>query len=93
MSTSNLHPRTGRGILSLFVAVASAAGFTGLEAQASLGVPYIGSNHVSFYSTELTSDGIGVGSSKLYGGRYGHRFGDAQATHRFSVLVQVAAKD
>jgi len=73
--------------------VSSAAAVAGLEAQSALGVPYIGSNHLSFYATELTSDGFGVAGSKLYGGRYGHRFGDEQATTRFSFLVQVAAKD
>jgi hypothetical protein len=93
MSTRNIHPHRRRGIVLLLAAIAAATGVTDVGAQASLGVPYIGNNHVSFYSTELTSDGVGVGSSKLYGGRYGHRFGGEASTHRFSILVQVAAKD
>ncbi len=75
------------------LAVGLGAGAAGLAAQAPLGVPYIGDNHLSFYSTELTTDGIGTGTSSLYGGRYGHRFGQAEDATRFSLLGQVAGRE
>lgn len=63
------------------------------SAQAPLGIPYIGDNHLSFYSTELTTDGVGVGTSVLYGGRYGHRFGSAADATRFSLVAQGAFRN
>ena len=62
------------------------------SAQSTLGVPFIGDNHLSFYSTELTSDGIGASMSTLYGGRYAHRFGSDDARSRFSLSLQGAGR-
>ncbi len=62
------------------------------HAQAALGVPFIGNNHLSFYSTQLTTDGIGTSTSTLYGGRYGHRFGGSDAQSRIAFNVQAAAR-
>jgi hypothetical protein len=61
-------------------------------AQSALGAPFIGRNHLSFYATELSDDGIGSASSTLYGGRYARRFGRDDAATRFSFMVQGAAR-
>lgn len=87
-------PRPGTALLAgLLLAVGLGAGASAAAAQAPLGVPYIGNNHLSFYSTELTTDGIGTGTSSLFGGRYGHQFGHAGDATRFSLLGQVAARE
>ena len=67
------------------------AGRSEVAAQAPLGVPFIGDNHLSFYTTELTTDGVTAGMSTLYGGRYAHRFGEPASRTRLSVAVQGAA--
>ena len=79
--------------IALFAALGVTGATTAVAAQAPLGVPYIGDNHLSFYSTELTTDGIGTGTSTLYGGRYGHQFGNAEDETRFSLLGQLAVRD
>jgi hypothetical protein len=79
--------------VALLAALGLGVGAAGLAAQAPLGVPYIGNNHLSFYTTELTTDGLGPGTSSLYGGRYGHQFGQAEDDTRFSLLGQVAARE
>jgi len=61
-------------------------------AQSTLGVPFLGRNHLSFYATELSDDGIGAASSALYGGRYARLFGSDDATTRFSFMVQGAGR-
>lgn len=101
MSTQKVHGRVakhtlrnrmmvGMGIVAAFVALGAAPGT--VAAQAPLGVPFIGNNQLSFYSTELTSDGTGAGMSTLYGGRYAHRFGAADSPTRFSLAVQAAGR-
>lgn len=75
------------------VAAALGGGPALAAAQSAIGVPFIGNNHLSFYSTELTSDGVGTAMSTLYGGRYAHLFGDASERTRLSVIVQGAARD
>jgi hypothetical protein len=86
-------PTAAAALVGAFVGALAVGGAAPLAAQAPLGVPYIGDNHVSFYSTELTTDGVGTGTSALYGGRYGHQFGHAGDATRFSLLGQVAARD
>lgn len=63
-----------------------------LAAQTALGVPFIGANHLSFYSTELSRDGVATTTSTLYGGRYGRRFGDAMEPSSVALVVQVAGR-
>lgn len=61
-------------------------------AQSALGVPYIGSNQLSFYTTELATDGIGSQTSTLFGARYGRQFGRVAAQSHFAVNAQLAAR-
>jgi hypothetical protein len=103
MSTQKVNPVAGKHTPRVLSRMGAGAGITAaimslglgagaVAAQAPLGVPFIGDNHLSFYSTELTSDGTGAGMSTLYGGRYAHRFGEAESPMRFSLGVQVAAR-
>jgi hypothetical protein len=93
MSTRKIYAlRRVNAILALIMLVVG-LGPSLLAAQSPLGMPYIGGTHLSFYATELTSDGVGPGMAKLYGGRYGHRFGAAASKTHFALSLQVAARD
>ena len=73
-------------------ALALASSTQGATAQSTLGMPFIGRHHLSFYSTELSKDGVGKTTSTLLGGRYGYRFGDEGDAGRLSLAAQVAAR-
>lgn len=86
-----------REILGRFGAVALASlalagASSGVSAQSTHGVPFIGNNHLSFYSTELSTDGVAEATSTLYGGRYARRFGADASWTRLSLAVQGAAR-
>lgn len=76
----------------LLASLALAGAGNGVTAQASLGMPFIGNNHLSFYSTELSSDGVADATRTLLGGRYARRFGSDASATRFSMAVQAAAR-
>lgn len=83
----------GRVSVALFASLALAGAGTGASAQASLGMPFTGNNHLSFYSTGLSDDGVVRTMSTLYGGRYAHRFWADGKSGSLSVAVQVAARE
>jgi len=72
--------------------VALAGGARPASAQAGLGAPFTGAHYLTFYTTELSSDGVGADRSTLFGGRYGRRFGAAAKQAHFSLGLQVAAR-
>lgn len=63
-----------------------------VAAQSALGTPFIGDNSLTFYMTELPTDGIGQPTSTLFGGRYGRRFRSTASPASFSLAVQGAAR-
>jgi hypothetical protein len=77
---------------ALFASFALAGAGTGASAQASLGMPFIGDSHLSFYSTGLSQDGVVGEMSTLYGGRYAHRFWSDNKAGSLSVSIQAAAR-
>ncbi|GMV03825.1 MAG: hypothetical protein AMXMBFR53_01070 [Gemmatimonadota bacterium] len=82
----------GRLGVAAVASLALAGAGSDASAQSSLGMPFIGNNHLSFYSTALSTDGVASATSALYGGRYGRRFGSEGAATRFSVAIQGAAR-
>lgn len=62
------------------------------HAQEAIGVPFVGKNHLSFYTTELSRDGIGEARAAIFGGTYGRRFGDGRAPVRIGVLLRAGAR-
>lgn len=62
-----------------------------LPAQAALGTPYIGSNTLSFYTSELPRSGAPE-TAATFGAAYGHRFGKAESATRMTMLVRLNAR-
>jgi hypothetical protein len=60
--------------------------------QETIGVPYIGRNHLSLYTTDLSRDGIGQERVAVFGAVYGHRFGDRQGPLELSVVARAGAR-
>jgi hypothetical protein len=65
---------------------------SGVSAQEAIGVPFVGKNHLSFYTTELSRDGIGDERAAIYGGALGRRFGNRDETIEISMLVRAGAR-
>jgi len=65
---------------------------TATHAQQAIGVPFIGSNHLSFSVTELSRDGIGTQRATVFGAVYGHRFGARTAPVQSSMILRVGAR-
>jgi hypothetical protein len=83
-------PALARGRATLPIAMTALIGST-LPAQTALGTPYIGSNTLSFYSTELPRSGAPE-TATTYGVAYGHRFGMAESATRMTMLVRLNAR-
>jgi len=97
MSANTQRSRQGsfaRKLLStgLLVAGAFGTGATGSTAQEAIGVPFIGRNHLSFYTTELSRDGVGTERAALFGGTYGRTFGERNEGVQISVITRVGAR-
>jgi hypothetical protein len=75
----------------LFTAVAGAHA-PRAEAQEAIGVPFVGKSHLSFYTTELSRDGVGDERAAIFGGVLGRRFGDREGPIEVSVLLRVGAR-
>ncbi|HEX9563257.1 MAG TPA: hypothetical protein VF981_04770 [Gemmatimonadaceae bacterium] len=77
----------------LVVAASLVAGVvpTAATAQDALGVPFIGSNNLSFYTAQLTRDG-GAETTTLLGMIYAHRFGAANNPTRMSLQLRGSAR-
>jgi hypothetical protein len=85
------HGRTGL-MMSALVGSMLALAATDTHAQQPVGVPFIGSNHLSVSVTELSRDGIGSQRATVLGALYGHRFGGSAAKVQPSMIVRVAAR-
>ena len=100
MSTHKIAPMvrisTIRGRTLVLAAALTGAALTALPrhaaGQSTLGVPFIGNNHLSFYSTALATDGVGQSTTTLFGGRFARRFGPAQSQSSMAVNAQIAAR-
>lgn len=75
------------------IAVASASGLLApaLAAQAALGTPFVRSNNLSFYSSELTRSG-GTETTTMFGVLYGHRFGRSGDATRMTMVLRGSAR-
>jgi hypothetical protein len=84
----------GRKVLaaSLLLAASAAAGATDAGAQEAIGVPFVGRNHLSFYTTELSRDGIGQERAAIFGGAYGRTFGESSGPLQVSLIVRAGAR-
>ncbi|MEJ2206409.1 MAG: hypothetical protein P8170_20140 [Gemmatimonadota bacterium] len=97
MSASQKQPSQstfGRNVIatSLLLATGLGAGATGSSAQEAIGVPFIGKNHLSFYTTEVSQDGIGVERTAIFGGAYGRAFGGRTDPVQISMIVRAGAR-
>lgn len=86
--------RRGAGLYKAMVTtvIAFAVASNTMQAQAAIGVPFVGRNHLSFSVTELSRDGIGTERTAVFGGVYGRRFGSDDAPVQLSMLVRGAAR-
>ncbi|HEY7234804.1 MAG TPA: hypothetical protein VH539_11685 [Gemmatimonadaceae bacterium] len=83
----------GRSLVlaSLAVVAATMLDASTLSAQAALGAPFIGSNNLSFYSSELTRSG-NEETTSMYGLLYGHRFGSTGDSTRLTMMLRGSAR-
>jgi hypothetical protein len=79
----------GRALRS--IAALSGLLASNLSAQTALGTPFIGSNTISFYSSELTRSG-GSETTTMFGVSYGHRFGRDGAATRRTMMLRASAR-
>jgi hypothetical protein len=63
-----------------------------LQAQDAINVPFVGKNHLSFYTTKVSRDGIGDTREALYGGTLARRFGERAAAGELSLGLRAAAR-
>jgi hypothetical protein len=85
--------RAGHVLAALLLTAAGAAlSPQHASAQAALGMPYIGRNHLSFYSTGLATNLTGSATTTLFGGRYGRQFGAPGAASQLAVKAQIAVR-
>jgi hypothetical protein len=83
----------GRNVVrALVLAATLAIPAQGAHAQEAIGVPFVGKNHLSFYTTELSRDGIGQARTAIFGGTYGRRFGAGQGPVRLGMLLRAGAR-
>lgn len=73
---------------AMFSAVSPSIG----QAQQPLGVPFIGNNHLAFYSTERSKDGVGSSVTATFGGLYARQFGGESRLVRPSLMVRANAR-
>lgn len=97
MSANTQHSKQGsfaRKVVTMGLLVAGTLGTsaTGSSAQESIGVPFIGRNHLSFYTTELSRDGVGSERAALFGATYGRAFGDRTDGVQTSVITRLGAR-
>ena len=92
----NRQSATKRFGLGSLVGVSLAIGMTVMAteagAQEAIGVPFIGENHLAFYTTQMSRDGVGQEKAAVFGAVYGHRFGDRHDAGEVSVLVRAGAR-
>ena len=69
-----------------------AAGASDAGAQEALGVPFIGDNHLSFYSAELSRMGTGDAMTTVFGGTYARRFQLASPATRVVAGLRASAR-
>ncbi len=86
--------KISRSILVMLPACAALLAGRGapVAAQSALGVPFVGNNHLSYYATQLSRDGVGTPMATLHGGRYARRLGPAAARSHLSLGLQVAGR-
>jgi hypothetical protein len=77
---------------SLIATSMLAVTFGSANAQEAIGVPFVGKNHLSFYTTELSRDGIGEERAAIFGGVYGRAFGERTGPVQISVLLRAGAR-
>jgi len=65
---------------------------TAVNAQEAIGLPFVGKNHLSFYTTELSRDGIGQERASIFGGVYGRTFGDGQGAAQLGMILHAGAR-
>ena len=86
----------GRSRRLLCAAVTSATllaiGASGASAQQALGVPFIGDNHLTFYSAEMNRMGSGDAMTAVFGGTYARRFRDTDAPFRVTAGLRGSAR-
>ena len=94
MSYIHLHaiaPIVARARTVIAVAATTAILASSLSAQTALGTPFIRSNNLSFYSSELTRRG-GAETTTMFGVLYGHRFGRSDAATRMTLVLRGSAR-
>jgi hypothetical protein len=77
---------------SLVLTALTGGAAAGASAQQAIGVPFTGKNHLSFYTTELSRDGVGSERAAIFGGAYGRAFGDPEGPLQISVIVRAGAR-
>jgi hypothetical protein len=65
---------------------------TTAQAQAAIGVPFVGRNHLSVSVTDLSRDGIGQDTKKVFGGVYGRRLGGDGGRVQYTAIVRTALR-
>lgn len=78
------------GLFAAILLISASAG--SLQAQEAIGVPFVGKNHLSFYTTQVSRDGAGDQRAALYGGIYGRRFGDRAGKGEVSLSLRAGAR-
>jgi hypothetical protein len=85
--------RAGRALVTTSLLLAGlGASAANVAAQEAIGVPFIGGNHLSFYMTELSKDGVAQERAALFGGVYGHRFGERVGGIESSLVIRLGAR-
>lgn len=83
---------TSRALSAFAAATLIAIGTSTADAQQAVGVPFIGDNHLSFYSAEMNRMGSGDAMTAVFGGTYARRFRDADAPFRVTAGVRGSAR-
>jgi hypothetical protein len=84
-------PRAALGttLRAAFLTIASAGA---LHAQDAIGVPFVGKNHLSSYTTNVTRDGTAAERAAVFGGIYGRRFQDLAQGVEGSLSLHAGAR-
>jgi hypothetical protein len=78
---------------SLLVASLLSLAYGSASGQEAIGAPFVGRNHLSFYTTELSRDGVSQERTAIFGGVYGRAFGERSGPVQISVLLRAGARN
>ncbi|MGD2046952.1 MAG: hypothetical protein PVH96_12060 [Gemmatimonadota bacterium] len=92
MRNHGSRPARKLGVVAAAVLVGLSLSTGQAAAQEAIGVPFVGTNHLSFYTTELSRDGVADERASVFGAVYGHRFGDRMGKGEVSFTVRAGAR-